>query len=48
MFLMFRFLPNKDPAEELKHRQQYELMVEAARKKGLYCFFKYSFLYMIK
>ena len=29
-----RNLPTKDPEEAEKHRQQYEAMVEAAKKKG--------------
>ena len=29
-----RGLPSKDPEEELKHKLEYEAMVEAAKKKG--------------
>lgn len=29
-----RNLPSKSPEEELRHRQEYEAMVEAAKKKG--------------
>lgn len=31
-------LPAKPQEEEMKHRQEYEQMVEAARKKGIYLF----------
>ena len=30
----YRNLPSKDPEEAERHKQQYEAMVEAARKKG--------------
>jgi hypothetical protein len=29
-------LPSKDPAEELKHKLEYEQMVEAVKRKGLF------------
>ena len=36
-FTCRRGLPSKDPEEELKHKLEYEAMVEAAKKKGQYC-----------
>ena len=35
-FTCRRGLPSKDPEEELKHKLEYEAMVEAAKKKGQY------------
>ena len=34
IFFCYRNLPSKDPEEAERHKQQYEAMVEAARKKG--------------
>lgn len=39
--LGYRNLPSKNPEEAEKHRQEYEAMVEAARRKGsqdLHCY----------
>ena len=35
-FTYRRGLPSKDPEEELKHKLEYEAMVETAKKKGQY------------
>ena len=34
----YRNLPTKDPEEAERHRQQYEAMIEAAKKKGINSF----------
>ena len=34
----FRGLPCKDPVEEQRHRQQYQQMVEAAKRKGTHMY----------
>ncbi len=33
--VVFRGLPSKSPEEEEKHRQQYQEMIEAAKRKGM-------------
>lgn len=40
---MPRNLPTKSPEEAEKHRQQYEAMVEAAKKKGTISFITHSY-----